>query len=77
MVDSIFNLWDSRYMKQENSQESRKSMNYIGQDEKVLLCVFASVSSLVVALMSLDVSVDRHAFRTITPSPLLSTTLDI
>lgn len=32
VVDSIFNLLESRYMKQENSQESSKSTNYIGQD---------------------------------------------
>lgn len=76
LVDSIFNLWESRYMKQENSQESSKNELYRRGLES-LCFVFSHVWLLVVARMFLDVSVDRHAFRTITPSPFLSTTLDI
>lgn len=76
LVDSIFNLWESRYMKQENSQESSKNELYRPGLES-LCFVFSHVWSLVVARMFLDVSVDRHAFRTITPSPFLSTTLYI
>lgn len=72
LVDSLFNLWESSYMKQENSQESSKNELYRPGLES-LFFVFSHVWSLVVARMFLDVSVDRRAFRTITPSPFLST----
>lgn len=38
LVDRIFNLWESRYMKQENSQESSKNELYRPGLESLALC---------------------------------------